>query len=190
MNTSRQRLSARDYKHGGGRRADGFDLRRYKQFGLGLGIGLAVALAVWVQANRTLPAEVASEPVADTAKIAPPAEGDAADELEFYEMLPNFEVEVPEAERRASRNQPATPISQPGAYVLQVGSFRNRADAERQRDRLVKQGIETAIQHVTIDENEWHRVRVGPSRDLAQVNAWREQLRVGDMKFTVYQIEE
>jgi cell division protein FtsN len=190
VSNSRQRLSARDYKHGGGNRADGFDIGKYKQFGLGLGIGLAVALAVWVQTQRLKPDEALTEPVADTTKVAPAEAADDTEKYDFYEMLPNFEVEVPEAERRASRNQPAAPITQPGAYVLQVGSFRNRPDAERQRDRLIKQGINAAIQHVTIDDNEWHRVRVGPSRELSVINSWREQLRASDVKFTVYQIEE
>ena len=45
MSTARQRLSTRDYKHGG-RRAGSFDITQYRQFGLGLGVGLAVALLV------------------------------------------------------------------------------------------------------------------------------------------------
>lgn len=190
MTTTRTKFSARDYKHGR-RQSNGFDLSQYKQFALGLGIGLAVALLVWIQGQRALKeGEVPAEPVADTAKAAPAEESEPVETYDFYDMLPSFEVEVPEEERRASRNEPAAPITQPGAYVLQAGSFRNRADAERQRDRLAKQGMDAAIQHVTIDDNEWHRVRIGPTRDVAQVNAWREQLRVGDVKFTVFQVGE
>lgn len=189
MNAPRQRVSARDYKHGG-KRAEGFSAGKYAQFGLGLAIGLGVALFVWLQGQRDRPDELPSAPVADTTAKAPAEEAEPGERYDFYEMLPNFEVEVPEAERRTKTDQPTVPISQPGVYVLQAGSFRNKADAERQRDRLVKQGINASIQHVTIDENEWHRVRVGPSRELATINAWREQLRAADVKFTVYQIEE
>jgi cell division protein FtsN len=71
-----------------------------------------------------------------------------------------------------------------------VGSFRNLVDAERHRDRLAKQGIDTVIQHVTIDENEWHRVRWGPSRDLKVVNAVREQLHAAQVNVTVYEVGE
>jgi cell division protein FtsN len=105
-------------------------------------------------------------------------------------MLPNFEVVVPEADRNPRRDQPSVEITKPAAYILQVGSFRNRADAERHRDRLAKQGIDTVIQHVTIDENEWHRVRFGPSRDLKLVNAVREQLHAAQINVTVYEVGE
>jgi cell division protein FtsN len=183
-----QRLSARDYKHGS-RRGGAFDITRYKQFGLGLGIGLAVALFVWLQAQRAKP--VAAVPEAAAAVPEVPPETEPTDQLDFYSMLPRFEVVIPEQERRSSREDaPAVAITKPGAYFLQAGSFRNRADAERQRDRLVKQGINATLQHVTIDENEWHRVIVGPSRDLAYVNSMREALRAAQVPFGTYQLSE
>ncbi len=51
-------------------------------------------------------------------------------------------------------------------------------------------GINASIQHVTIDEQEWHRVRVGPSRDLKYINQVREQLRAADLTFIVYEVGE
>lgn len=186
----RHRISARDYKHHGSRRSDTLGLRDYKQFGLGLAIGLGVAGYFWVQNQRMSPEPV---PVADPVVVADAAQADEADpaaEYDFYDMLPKFEVVVPEAERNPRRDQPTVQISKAGAYVLQAGSYRNRADAERLRDRLVKQGIDAHIQHVTIDENEWHRVRIGPSRDLKHVNAMREQLRAADVTFIVYEVGE
>jgi len=184
-----QRLSARDYKSGS-RRGSGTGLAQYKQFGAGLAVGLAVALFVFLQGKRAEP--IVEEPIAQTIEpeVAAVNEPDPAAEYDFYDMLPKFEVVVPEAERNARRDQPTVAISKPGAYVLQVGSYRNRADAVRLRDRLAKQGIDASIQHVTIDENEWHRVRIGPSRDLKQINATREQLRAADVGFIVYEVGE
>ncbi len=57
--------------------------------------------------------------------------------------------------------------------MLQVGSYRNRPDAERLRDKLAKLGIDASMQHVAIDADEWHRVRIGPISDLAKLNATR-----------------
>jgi cell division protein FtsN len=185
-----QRLSARDYKHGS-RRGGAFDVTQYKPFGLGLGIGLAVALFVWLQAERAKPVAAVPEAKAVAAEVPPAEESEPTDHLEFYDMLPSFEVVIPEQERRSSREDaPAVAITKPGAYFLQAGSFRNRADAERQRDRLVKQGINATLQHVTIDDNEWHRVIVGPSRDLAYVNSMREALRAAQVPFGTYQLSE
>lgn len=184
-------MATRDYKHvrrGGG---SSFDIRQYKQFGVGLGAGLVVALLVWVQAQRgQVNSAVEAEPEPVEVEAPPVAEADPAEQYDFYDMLPKFEVVVPEAEKNPRRDQPTVKLSKPGAYVLQAGSYRNKADAERLRDRLRKQGIETSIQHVTIDEKEWHRVRVGPSRDLARVNALREQLRAADVSFIVYEVGE
>lgn len=189
MSAARTRISTRDFKHGP-RRNEPLGLRDYKQFGLGLAIGLAVAAYIWLQTPRDEPA--ATRPVADpvVAEAAPPEETDPAEQFDFYDMLPKFEVVVPETERNPRRDQPTVAISKPGAYVLQVTSSRNRADAERLRDRLVKMGINASIQHVTIDEQEWHRVRVGPSRDLKYINQVREQLRAADLTFIVYEVGE
>jgi len=188
---ARERISARDYKHGP-RRGEALNLGDYKQFGLGLAIGLGVALYLWLQGPREEPALT---PVADPVVVAADAaaaaeEADPAEQYDFYDMLPKFEVVVPEAERNPRRDHPTVQISKPGAYVLQAGSYRNRVDAERLRDRLRKQGIDAAIQHVTIDDNEWHRVRIGPSRDLKHINALREQLRLADVTFIVYEVGE
>lgn len=189
MNTARQRLSTRDYKHGG-RRAGSFDITQYKQFWLGLATGLTVALFVWLQGQRALPVEAAAtapEP-APAPEIAPAEEADPADQLVFYDMLPSYEVHVPEAER--AQSSPAPPITKPGLYVIQATSSRNRTNAELERDRLVKLGIDATVQKVIIDENEWHRVVVGPSRDLAHLNAMREALRKAQVTFRTYSLGE
>ena len=56
-----------------------------------------------------------------------------AEKYDFYEMLPNFEVVVPEKDKEVKRDLPTrtAKIERPGVYVLQAGSYRNRADADR-----------------------------------------------------------
>lgn len=190
MNGARSRLATKDYKHGS-RRGEPLDLREYKQFGLGLAIGLAIAFYVWMQAQRNAPEAVAAAADGPAAsEVVSVEEADPAEQYDFYDMLPKFEVVVPEAERNPRRDQPTVQIAKAGAYVLQAGSYRNRADAERLRDRLKKLGIDATVQLVTIDDNEWHRVRIGPSRDLKFVNATREQLRAADISFIVYEVGE
>jgi cell division protein FtsN len=104
-------------------------------------------------------------------------------------MLPKFEVVVPEREKaEPSDARPA--IQRPGAYVLQVGSYRNFADAERVRAQLALQGIESKIQRVAIDNDTWHRVRIGPIADLAELNRTRERLRQADVEAIVVRVGE
>ncbi|MYJ51898.1 MAG: SPOR domain-containing protein, partial [Gammaproteobacteria bacterium] len=51
-------------------------------------------------------------------------------------------------------------------YVLQAGSYRREADAERLRARLALLGLGSYIQKVTIqDRGDFYRVRLGPFSD-------------------------
>jgi cell division protein FtsN len=194
VSTGRHRLAARDYKNGGKQRP-GFDFARYQQFGIGLALGLAVALGVWIYQMRARPtgdaplaAEVEAKPRAASAAESPEEAADPAADYDFYDMLPKFEVVVGEQERNAHRDLPSEPVKQPGNYVLQVGSYRNLEDAQRLRARLSKLGIDANIQKVAIDADEWHRVRIGPVKDLAKLNATRSALRKADIDAIIYQV--
>ena len=118
---------------------------------------------------------------------SPRAEQPAA-QYDFYDMLPKFEVVVPEQERDVSTDTPAAPVVRPGVYVLQAGSYRSQPDAERVRAQLAKQGIEATVQRVAVDADVWHRVRIGPISDLARLNATREALRRADVDAIVVRV--
>lgn len=152
----------------------------------GLGVGLSVALAIFmkdrepavaVQDAAPVPASLANtidsnnEPA--TALPAEPPER----RFDFYDMLPNFEVIIPEQEPDVSQDKELKAIERPGNYVLQAGSFTDFADADRRRAQLALQGIESRIQRVSIDDKTYHRVRIGPTRDLDELNALRNRLR-------------
>jgi cell division protein FtsN len=195
--SSRQRLSARDYKHGG-REPGGFDFGRYQQFGYGLAAGLVVALAVWLYEHRPHPKEAELAEVTAPESRADKADGkksaaaettdDPTKDYAFYDALPKFEVTLPERERGVRRDLPDQPVAQPGAYVLQVGSFTNRPDAERLREKLGKLGVDATVQHVAIDADEYHRVRIGPISDLNKLNAVRRQLRAADVDALILRV--
>jgi cell division protein FtsN len=191
VNNSRQRLSARDYKHGG--QENRFDIRKYGQFGAGLALGLMVALAVFVFDKGRAVADTPAEPkprakASATAAAVPSETDDPAAQYDFYDMLPKFEVVVPEQERDVRRDLPSITVEQPGAYVLQVGSYKNLPDAERLRSKLAKQGIDATIQRVAVDADEWHRVRIGPLRDLKRLNTIRRELRAADVDAIVIRL--
>jgi cell division protein FtsN len=42
-------------------------------------------------------------------------------------------------------------------------------------------GIESSIQRVTIDEKAYHRVRIGPTDDLDELNMLRSRLRTAQI---------
>ena len=51
----------------------------------------------------------------------------ARSSYDFYSMLPNFEVVVPEKERDVKRDLPDREDREARLYVLQAGSYRNEA---------------------------------------------------------------
>ncbi|HEX5047405.1 MAG TPA: SPOR domain-containing protein [Gammaproteobacteria bacterium] len=161
---------------------------------LGLALGLVVAGGVYLRgASPSKPRAASGE--SPSAASKPPAAsrqpstqasraaraGDAAksDEprFDFYETLPKYEVVIPEVETAASPAVRAKPIEEPGSYVLQAGSFGAAADAERLKANLALLGIESRVQRVTIDDDTYHRVRIGPITDLNALNRIRKQLR-------------
>jgi cell division protein FtsN len=140
----------------------------------GLALGLSVALYTYMKDRATQPvpplaqrAPAASRPAAKTEASRQPAKP----KLDFYTILPEMEVVVPET--RAKGQAP----DKPGNYILQVGSFRSYAEADNLKARLALLGVESTIERVTVNNDDtWHRVRVGPSHDLRELNRIRTRL--------------
>ena len=187
------RLSARDYKSSHHRP---FELRRWREFGYGLLAGaLLVALAFTWLGQRHKPADAPDAPRPDPHRVvraeteAASATGKATEKYDFYQMLPNFEVVVPEKDKDVKRDMPAAAkIERPGVYVLQAGTYRKETDANRVRAQLALQGIEAKVQRVAVDADVWHRVRIGPISNLDELNRLRRQLQAADVDALVIRV--
>jgi len=73
-------------------------------------------------------------------------------------------------------------------YVLQAGSYRNEADADRVRAQLALQGVNAKVQRVAVDTDVWHRVRIGPISSLEELNRVRRQLRAAEVDALVIRV--
>jgi len=71
------------------------------------------------------------------------------------------------------------PVAAPAdGYFLQVGAFRAADAAGRFRTRLEALHLPASVEAITLNNQEtWHRVRVGPYRDLAAVDDVRSLLK-------------
>ena len=110
----------------------------------GLALGLAVAFAVYVKdrkpvviAETTAPQPASLQSALDDngeveVVVQPPAE-ERESRFTFYDMLPNFEVVIPEEEPDVALDAEPQAIVEPGLYVLQAGSFTLHTDADRRR---------------------------------------------------------
>jgi cell division protein FtsN len=174
---------ARDYKNAkrsGGKKSGAMN------FFVGLGLGLAVAAGVHIYDKQALDKQqrtARAEPEARNKNDKPaPASQNAEpqEQLDFYEALPKFEVVIPEkttVKTKDAAKSPATAVDKPGAYILQAGSYRTYAEADRVKALLALQGVQSRIEKAPIEAETWHRVRIGPIRDLQQVNETLRKIR-------------
>ena len=164
----------------------------------GLAVGLSVAVAVYVKDRE--PDAVARSPAMEPASMQgalddngematverPAAEKKEEKRFTFYDILPNFEVVTPEEEPETAADTTPKAIVEPGVYVLQAGSFSTHNDADRRRAELALHGIESHIQRVKVNDRNYHRVYIGPTDDLDELNMLRSRLRAA--KIDVFRI--
>ncbi len=105
------------------------------------------------------------------------AQVDAKPRFDFYTLLKESEVFVPEVEepplvkaalptdpakRKDDEKVPAEKSS-PYEFILQTGSFRARGDADSLRARLLLLNLKATVESAGTKPGEvWHRVMVGP----------------------------
>jgi cell division protein FtsN len=166
-------------------------------------LGVAVA---WMmeglketEASRTQPPEQATQsaprPRFDYHSILPEMEVVVPDEELTDDRPPALPPPPPEPEEEAAaadsasppppaqpptqtvKAAPKAPSGDGTAYLLQVGSFKSSADAERLKAKLALLGMSSSIQKVTINgKDTYHRVRAGPYRGRDALNQARALL--------------
>ncbi|MDX2313269.1 MAG: SPOR domain-containing protein [Gammaproteobacteria bacterium] len=119
-----------------------------------------------------------------------PEEKSKRPRFEFYTMLPEMEVAVPENELTAKTTTATRQAeSKDVTYVLQAGSFRDLAQADRLKAELTLMDMPVKIQTVSIEGgSKWHRVRVGPFTNLQALNEARAELQRNGLKVMVLKV--
>lgn len=158
----------------------------------GLIVGLFIAFLVYLQQIggtgalkdklATQPSKPASTDTRVVKKTAPPEAPKKKQGIsyDFYNILPELEVVIPEEELKKSGNT----AQEKATYYLQVGSFKNTVDAESRKAQLFLLNFTPSVQTVTIDGNQtWHRVRIGPFSDRRKVDQARRRLQDNGIDF-------
>jgi cell division protein FtsN len=161
----------------------------------GVFIGLFVALIAYLQfappAATNSAAPTAEESAEPKKKDPPkPAVTQGNSDLEFYKILPELKVNIPQPAAEEIETD-LKMVEKPGSYMLQVGSFRRFADADKRKASLAMLGIESAIQKASgKGGGTWHRVRVGPHKDMEQLNDIRVLLHRNQIETMLMKVEE
>lgn len=210
---------ARDYKnrssrkHGAGDRLTGL-----LTFGAGVVTGLCLIVILYLtggvpalnQALETTRPRVIPAPADEQQVPTKPAEKQTFDKpdktaalptpkFDFYTILPEMEVSVPEWESEAEAPPPEAPgktenqkpDTEEQRYILQIGSFRDPDEAERVKAELALLGLNTEIQRVVIDGGDvWHRVRAGPYQSTATLHQMRQRLIENNIDFMLLKLKQ
>jgi len=183
---------------------------------LGLGLSALILVKDWAPMLRkknlpqpnpeaTAPKESEQAVAEDAArKPAPPKKT-----YDFYSVLPEMEVVIPDAELSAKaraeqqRQQQQAAQTQAGAanpatataaatptpaadasgrYVLMAGSYAEARAADEAKAKLALLGIVAKVQSITINGKTWNRVIVGPYSNASETEAAKATLAENGVK--------
>jgi len=153
-------------------------------FLIGLGLAWYLFAKGYIPQPRTTATEAAAETAAPdasaaTEEVAPRSADSKRSQYDFFTVLPEMEVVVPEQELSQSAQPDTgapTAAGSGASYLLQVGSFREMSDAEQMKARLALLGVVARVQTVTVNDATWHRVRVGPVGSAREADDIRTRL--------------
>ncbi len=170
---------------------------------IGLVIGVLLSLGVvWMLNKSPLPFQNKYEgaprngnggSAEQTPAALPGKPGDKPAErqrFDFYNILEGKPAAAPAAPAAPGAAKPAAsavgsaaaPVAEAKPapveiFFLQVGSFQKAADADNLKAKLALTGLDASVQEVAIpDKGTMHRVRVGPYRDVDEMNRARALL--------------
>ena len=123
--------------------------------------------------------------------------------FDFYTVLPEMEVVIPDAELSAKARaeqqrqqqftaqspgtnpaapQSAAPAESGGRYVLLAGSYADPKAADEAKAKLAMLGIVAKVQSITINGKAWNRVMVGPYANASDTENAKKALTDNGIK--------
>lgn len=176
---------------------------------LGLGVLLGLALSAIVLIKDWAPMLRRHDLPQPNAQATAPKQSDqgVADDVtatpakprktyDFYSVLPEMEVVIPDAELSAKAkaeqqhaqtggapaNASAPSTTAGGRYVLLAGSYADPRSADEAKAKLALLGIVAQVQKITINGKVWNRVMVGPYSNASQTEATKQILASNGVK--------
>jgi len=187
----------KDYKNikpGNNKSARNF--KPLKSFFAGLTVGLCVAIVVYFYQHNIAQQTQIMQPKVTVEK--PALELSQNDDsppptFDFYQILPNMEVNVSEWEAEDDgdiEKQADLSGEISGIYILQIGSFKQYGAADEVKAKLALMGISADIQRVVINGKDIrHRVRVGPYGDPEKLSRIRHQLTENNLSYMLLKLQ-
>jgi len=161
----------------------------------GLMIGLLVALLVYLSQQSINSSSKNDATVIKKQqkkkiikKTSSKKEKNAGLRYEFYTVLPKSEIVIPDQEI-VKREAEARAGKVNYKYLLQAGSFKKRNEAESLKARLALLGVESGVQDVEVNGDDWYRVRIGPLASIREINGIRNRLVKNDISAILIRVK-
>ena len=202
---------AKDYKH---RTQNKNNSSSYRQESKSLGLwrwmlitALIISFVVFlvylrsIGSNQQIPQQVV-QTKPETAKnhVLSPAEreapkqekkpepGPVLPQFDFYTILPEKEVIVPDYEINTRAREERVGQAKTASYILQAGSFKEFKDADSLRAKLALMGIESKVEKAKVGTVVWNRVKMGPYTQMTSVSTIRARLRENGIDVLVIEV--
>lgn len=125
-----------------------------------------------VEVSQKTPEKKSAKPVAEK-KGPPPIAKPTEPEFEFYQILEQKEVVVPEYETKTIAREEQVGKAKVSSYILQAGAFKDFKQADKRRAQLALLGIQSKVEKV----GGWNRVKIGPYPKMSSVNRVSARLK-------------
>lgn len=97
--------------------------------------------------------------------------------FDFYTILPEKEVVVPDYEINTRAREERVGKGKEAHYTMQAGSFKSFKEADQLRAKLGLLGIESTVHKAKVGTVFWYRVKIGPYAQMTSVSAIKSRLR-------------
>ena len=117
-----------------------------------------------------------------------PEPGPVLPQFDFYTILPEKEVIVPDHEISTRAREERVGQAKTASYILQAGSFKDFKDADSLRAKLALMGIESKVEKAQVGNAVWNRVKMGPYTQMTSVSTIRTRLRENGIDVIVMEV--
>lgn len=159
---------------------------------VGLLAGAVIAIGIvlrgqWSEAGSLLPKPnpEARAPVASEEPVAQDAPEPKKPKYDFYDVLRDKEVIIPDAELSAQAQAEAAAPAEEAApeapadgprYLIQAGAFRSSGDAEALKARIALTGEIARVESAQVEGGTIYRVRLGPYPNASTLASAKQAL--------------
>ncbi len=108
----------------------------------------------------------------------------------FYNLLVKEETVVPDYEIKIRTREELVGKIKPSKYIIQAGSFRDTAEADKLKALLTLLAYQPRIEKAKVKNTVWNRVKLGPFSRPTQVSSITKRLKQNGIDVIVTEIKK